>query len=402
MRFPDSLRAREPRATAHSIVLIMGVSTVVLALLTTFGPNSVSSATRAASWAGVAALVTTIAVCVLVPAERLDRAGAFVLLGVCGVLLTCVLNVLTDDPSAGAQAFLAFPVLWAASHLGWAAVALVTGAAVVGNGVTQLLLQPVEPAMHDQLVIGTVLVVASVILVRTASVQDRLVSALQQQADVDPLTGLVTRRVLDDALTGALEREPTGDGTALVLVDVDSFKQINDAHGHPVGDDALVHLSGLVRGRCGPGTPWSAGSAATSSRSCCPAAPRRPRPGARGSCSRRCAPHHCRAPTATCCRCRSAWGSPTRRCTRTRCESSTRPPTRRSTGPSGPAATASRSPSVPPPGQPTGCRGNGPSREPPVGQTQRHHVVEDPLVGAGRAHGGVHHGRPAGQLGRQP
>lgn len=247
MRLPDSLRAREPHATAHSIVLIMGVSTVVLALLTTFGPNSVSSATRAASWAGVAALVTTIAVCVLVPAERLDRAGAFVLLGVCGVLLTCVLNVLTDDPSAGAQAFLAFPVLWAASHLAWAAVALVTGAAVVGNGVTQLLLQPVEPAMHDQLVIGTVLVVASVILARTASVQDRLVSALQQQADVDPLTGLVTRRVLDDALTGALEREPTGDGTALVLLDVDSFKQINDAHGHPVGDDALVHLSGLVR-----------------------------------------------------------------------------------------------------------------------------------------------------------
>ena len=57
MRLADSLRAREPRASAHSIVLITGVSTVVLALLTTFGPNSVSSATQAASWAGVAALV---------------------------------------------------------------------------------------------------------------------------------------------------------------------------------------------------------------------------------------------------------------------------------------------------------------------------------------------------------
>ncbi|SDZ15830.1 diguanylate cyclase (GGDEF) domain-containing protein [Geodermatophilus africanus] len=244
MRFPDPLRAREPRASAHSIVLIMGVSTVVLALLTTFGPNSVSSATKVASWAGVAALVATIAVCVLVPAERLDRAGAFPLIGLGGVLLTCVLNVLTDDPSAGAQAFLAFPVLWAASHLRWAAVALVTGAAVVGDGVTQLVLQPVEPAVHDALVVGTVLVVAAVILVRAASMRDGL---LQRQADVDPLTGLVTRRVLDDALTGALEREPTGDGTALVLLDVDSFKQINDAHGHPVGDDALVHLSGLVR-----------------------------------------------------------------------------------------------------------------------------------------------------------
>jgi diguanylate cyclase (GGDEF)-like protein len=247
MRSADPLRARDPRASAHAIVLIMGVSTVVLALLTTFGPNSVSSATRAASWAGVAALVTTIALCVLVPAERVDRAGGFVLIGLAGVLLICVLNVATDDPSAGAQAFLAFPVLWAASHLRWAAVALVTVAAVVGNGITQVLLQPLEPAMHDQLVIGTVLVVAAVILVRAASVQDRLVAALQQQADVDPLTGLVTRRVLDDALTGALERDPTGDGTALVLLDIDSFKQINDAHGHPVGDDALVHLSDLVR-----------------------------------------------------------------------------------------------------------------------------------------------------------
>src|SRR3712207_5567331 len=224
MGFADSLRAREPRASAHSIVLIMGVSTVVLALLTTFGPNSVSSATRAASWAGVAALAATIVLCVLVPAERLDRTGAFALIGVGGVLLTCVLNVLTDDPSAGAQAFLAFPVLWAASHLRWAAVALVTGVAVVGNGVTQVLLQPVAPAMHDQPVIWTVLVVASVILVRTASTQDRLVAALPQQAVVNSLSGLVTRRVLDDALTGALERDPTGTGTALVLLDVDSFK----------------------------------------------------------------------------------------------------------------------------------------------------------------------------------
>src|SRR3712207_3408250 len=175
--------------------------------------------------------------------------------------MTCVLNVLTDDPSAGAQAFLAFPVLWAASHLRWAAVALVTAAAVVGDGLTQLVLQPLEPAMHDLVVVGTVLVVTAVILVRTASMQDRLVSALQRQADVDPLTGLVTRRVLDDALTGALEEDPTGDGTALVLLDIDSFKQINDAHGHPVGDDALVHLSGLVRRQVRAGDAVEIGSA---------------------------------------------------------------------------------------------------------------------------------------------
>jgi diguanylate cyclase (GGDEF)-like protein len=32
-----------------------------------------------------------------------------------------------------------------------------------------------------------------------------------------------------------------------VLVDVDSFKSINDQHGHPVGDDALAHIAGVLR-----------------------------------------------------------------------------------------------------------------------------------------------------------
>jgi diguanylate cyclase (GGDEF)-like protein len=87
----------------------------------------------------------------------------------------------------------------------------------------------------------------SVMLVRANNKQEELVDALQEQATVDSLTGLVNRRVFDGALEEALTR-PVPGGTALILIDVDAFKAINDSHGHPVGDDVLVHLSALLRG----------------------------------------------------------------------------------------------------------------------------------------------------------
>ena len=80
----------------------------------------------------------------------------------------------------------------------------------------------------------------------------RLVVAERQQhriARIDALTGLQNRRGFDEALSRALE-----DGTrfALLLADVDSFKQINDRFGHTTGDRVLrelaAHASAAVRG----------------------------------------------------------------------------------------------------------------------------------------------------------
>lgn len=71
---------------------------------------------------------------------------------------------------------------------------------------------------------------------------------LAHLAAVDPLTGLFNRRYLQTRLAGELERARRGDSdVAVMLVDVDRFKTINDQHGHGVGDLVLQHVSDILR-----------------------------------------------------------------------------------------------------------------------------------------------------------
>lgn len=66
----------------------------------------------------------------------------------------------------------------------------------------------------------------------------------------DDLTGLPNRRLFQDRLSGALERaRRSGSKTALLLIDLDHFKQVNDAVGHHVGDQVLKRASHIFQGR---------------------------------------------------------------------------------------------------------------------------------------------------------
>ncbi|HLI60023.1 MAG TPA: EAL domain-containing protein [Solirubrobacteraceae bacterium] len=71
-----------------------------------------------------------------------------------------------------------------------------------------------------------------------------LQSELEHQASHDPLTGLANRslfaRRLDDALSRAAE------GTAVIFIDVNDFKMVNDTLGHAAGDELLVAISGRL------------------------------------------------------------------------------------------------------------------------------------------------------------
>ncbi len=72
----------------------------------------------------------------------------------------------------------------------------------------------------------------------------------QERARRDPLTGALNHRAIVEEMQNQIER---GGGTAplaVLIVDVDGLKQINDRHGHPMGDGALVAVAeALLRDR---------------------------------------------------------------------------------------------------------------------------------------------------------
>jgi diguanylate cyclase (GGDEF)-like protein len=60
----------------------------------------------------------------------------------------------------------------------------------------------------------------------------------------DPLTGLANRRHFELMLAGEVDRVARAGEPALVLmIDIDHFKKVNDAYGHPAGDEVLKHVA---------------------------------------------------------------------------------------------------------------------------------------------------------------
>jgi len=71
---------------------------------------------------------------------------------------------------------------------------------------------------------------------------------LQRLSQHDSLTGLFNRRRFEEELRRQLAyTRRYGSGGALLVIDLDRFKQINDTHGHAAGDKALCHVARLLR-----------------------------------------------------------------------------------------------------------------------------------------------------------
>ncbi len=128
---------------------------------------------------------------------------------------------------------------------------IVTGAIVVATAVTSWVLTTPLLAARTTTVTATVALVACWLLVQARQAHENTLIAHRREARTDALTGAATRLALDEWL--AEVAGTSGRGVGFVLVDVDGFKQVNDRHGHHVGDRVLQRVCAVLLDRAGPG-----------------------------------------------------------------------------------------------------------------------------------------------------
>jgi diguanylate cyclase (GGDEF)-like protein len=132
---------------------------------------------------------------------------------------------------------------------GWTALAVPVAATAVALGVLAAAPATRPPGVAVELAVASVALAAA-----RATLTARRVLAVCDEPDdsvTDDLTGLATRRLLLRRLDAALAGG--GQPHALVLVDLDRFKEVNDTLGHPVGDELLRRLGPRLAAAALPG-----------------------------------------------------------------------------------------------------------------------------------------------------
>ena len=121
----------------------------------------------------------------------------------------------------------------------------------VGGAIAAIILARDEVGSTPPLIFGSVMALLAVLALRqglAASENSRLAARLRQLAYADPLTGLPNRLLFSRRLQHAIT---TRDRVAVLLLDLDGFKQVNDRCGHAVGDRLLTMAAERMRAALG-------------------------------------------------------------------------------------------------------------------------------------------------------
>jgi diguanylate cyclase (GGDEF)-like protein len=209
-----------------------------------------------AGLAAVAAGAALVAAVLVVIGERFPR-WAFQAVAAVGTVFVSLALLFNGErnggPAGGDEMYYLWVVLYAAYFLGPIATATQAAGIAVAYAVTLLAIDPGPIAVSRWL--STVgLVVGSAVVVRLLSARvTRLVDSLEQVARTDHLTGMPNRlafeELFDRQVTCALR---TNRPFALLLADLDHFKELNDRLGHVAGDTALAELGQLFSAELGP------------------------------------------------------------------------------------------------------------------------------------------------------
>ena len=102
---------------------------------------------------------------------------------------------------------------------------------------------------HDELITVVLRTVSALVAAEQAAAEARVrADAAEQQARIDPLTGLLNRRAWDDAMRVESARmRRNGTSAVIVVVDIDSLKETNDREGHLAGDLLIRRAADALR-----------------------------------------------------------------------------------------------------------------------------------------------------------
>jgi diguanylate cyclase (GGDEF)-like protein len=190
---------------------------------------------------GLVALVVTLLMWLF--GARIPRSALFVL----GPLGAAMIGwAVATSPGAGDAAILySWPVLWVGCFYGTRQTALVVLSVGVAHAVALLVLPDGNFDRWCDVMISAAIVAG---VVRSlAARNEKLVERLTAESRIDPLTGLLNRRGLEERFgveiaRAVREQRPL----AVVALDIDHFKRVNDEHGHQAGDRALIWLSSML------------------------------------------------------------------------------------------------------------------------------------------------------------